>query len=266
MSRDIQQQKHFKVLLMGDSCIDKFHYGTCERISPEAPVPILLHEKTIETGGMANNVYNNLLAFGSLLQIDVLTNQELIIKERFIDSRSGQHIMRFDFGDSEKVKSLDLGLIEGIRGYDLVIVSDYNKGFIEDSQAREICRKCTEFEIPVFVDTKKNNIGCYQGAYVKVNKKESKSINCIFNEEKLIITLGPEGALWRGKRYETNHVQVSDVSGAGDTFLSVLSVSYLKNGNNIENAIVDANRAASFVVQKTGTYSLKERDIENLCI
>ena len=56
---DTQQQKRFKILVIGDSCTDVYHYGECERISPEAPVPILRHIESIKIGGMAKNVYEN---------------------------------------------------------------------------------------------------------------------------------------------------------------------------------------------------------------
>jgi bifunctional ADP-heptose synthase (sugar kinase/adenylyltransferase) len=52
---DTQQQKQFKILVIGDSCVDIYHYGECTRISPEAPVPIFKHEKSEKYGGMASN-------------------------------------------------------------------------------------------------------------------------------------------------------------------------------------------------------------------
>ena len=81
-------------MLIGDSCIDKYIYGTCDRISPEAPVPILRYEREEYREGMALNVKNNLESFG----IDPLfiTNPEKIIKTRFVDSKSNQQIFRLD--------------------------------------------------------------------------------------------------------------------------------------------------------------------------
>jgi len=127
---DILQQNQFKALLIGDSCIDKYHYGICDRISPEAPVPVFQHQYTIENEGMVLNVANNLRSFG--FDVDVWTNEEKIFKERFVDARTKQHLLRSDFGENEKVKSLDLSKIDDIQNelYDCIIISDYDKGYI----------------------------------------------------------------------------------------------------------------------------------------
>ena len=66
------QQKSFKVLLIGDSCLDVFCYGEVKRLNPEAPVPILDYKRTETRQGMCWNVYNNLKAFG--LEVYMLTN------------------------------------------------------------------------------------------------------------------------------------------------------------------------------------------------
>ena len=263
---DIPQQKSYKVLLIGDSCIDRFHYGECNRLSPEAPVPVLAHTKTIETGGMCLNVKNNLLAFQQHLQVKLLTNKEKIIKERFIDAKTGQHIMRFDIGDSQKISPLDTSKIKNFHDYDLIMISDYEKGFITFDVAEEICKAAASKGIPVFVDTKKTKISCFFGAIVKINEKEYHSLEPEFDSEKIIVTLGPKGAMWKENQYSTEPVQVSDVSGAGDTFLSVLAYSYLANNRNIELSIKNAIKASTYVVQKSGTYSITGEDIEKLCI
>jgi D-beta-D-heptose 7-phosphate kinase/D-beta-D-heptose 1-phosphate adenosyltransferase len=61
---DTQPRKLLKVLLLGDHCEDVYHYGVCERISPEAPVPILKKFKTVTKEGMSSNVKNNLESLG----------------------------------------------------------------------------------------------------------------------------------------------------------------------------------------------------------
>ena len=78
----IQQLKSSKVLLIGDSCIDRYHYGTVERISPEAPVPIFKVLKTENKNGMSLNVKENLLGLG--VSVDIITNEKEIIKSRHI--------------------------------------------------------------------------------------------------------------------------------------------------------------------------------------
>lgn len=263
---DSQQQEYYKILLIGDSCVDKFHYGKCNRLSPEAPVPVLIHSKTEEMGGMVHNVKNNLLGFGSRVSVDVLTNHEQILKERFVEEKSGQHIMRYDSGEDEKVNALDLKeeKINNIAQYDLVIISDYEKGYVTPDVALRLCELCLLYDIPLFVDTKKRDLTCFKGSIVKINETEYKKMSGNFPKQHLIITKGPDGALWDKKIFPTNPAQVVDVSGAGDTFLAVLALEYVRFNRKMETAIILANKAASYVVQKSGTYSLKEKDIEKL--
>ena len=263
---DTLLQKSCKVLLIGDSCTDKFHYGECNRLSPEAPVPVLAHIKTIEAGGMALNVKNNLLAFQQHLQVKLLTNKEKIIKERFIDTKTGQHIMRFDTGDNKKVIPLDMSKIKNLSDYNLIIISDYEKGFVTCKIAEKICKAASDKNIPVFVDTKKKKIDCFKGAFIKINEKEYNSLESGSSCEDIIVTLGPKGASWRGTTFSTRPVQVNDVSGAGDTFLSVLATTYVTNNKDMELAIKKAIKASTYVVQKSGTYPITGEDIEKLCI
>ena len=88
---DTQQLKLFKVLLIGDSCIDRYHYGICNRISPEAPVPVLDHLYTKEYPGMAANVKENLSGLG--INCEFKTNSHVVMKERFVDSKSRQQFL-----------------------------------------------------------------------------------------------------------------------------------------------------------------------------
>ena len=64
---DTLQQKQLKILVIGDSCVDIYHYGDCLRISQEAPVPVLRHTMSKTYGGMANNVYKNLVGLGNIV-------------------------------------------------------------------------------------------------------------------------------------------------------------------------------------------------------
>ena len=83
-----------RVLLIGDSCTDVYVYGDVKRLNPEAPVPILEPKRENTTKGMAWNVFSNLKAFG--LSVFMLTNEEKIIKTRYIDEKSNQQILRVD--------------------------------------------------------------------------------------------------------------------------------------------------------------------------
>ena len=97
------QQKPYKILLIGDSCVDEYVYGTCERLNPEAPVPILKFGRKETKNGMAWNVRNNLSAFG--MEVYMLTNKERIVKTRYIDEKYNQQILRVDVED--KISPMD---------------------------------------------------------------------------------------------------------------------------------------------------------------
>ena len=117
------QQKQFKVLLIGDSCTDEYVYGTCDRLNPEAPVPILNFNRKETNKGMAWNVRENLMSFG--IEVCILTNEEPITKTRYIDERSNQHILRLD--DESPLKPMEYELPE--EDFDALVISDYDKGF-----------------------------------------------------------------------------------------------------------------------------------------
>jgi len=135
---DTQQQKSWKVLLLGDSCLDVYHYGVCERMSPEAPVPVFNSSKIVKNGGMAMNVYNNLSSLGSNVEIYTNTNWKNITKTRFVDKRTNHMFMRLDEHDDEYGK-IDLQNLD-LQQYDAVIVSDYNKGFMSESDINYISK------------------------------------------------------------------------------------------------------------------------------
>ena len=240
-----------KVLLIGDSCIDKYVYGDAKRLSPEAPVPVLDYIKTDSTEGMAYNVFNNLNAFG--IEVHLLTNEEEIVKTRYIDEKANQQILRVD--EESEIKPFDNEEVDC--DYDALVISDYNKGFITQEKLFEIS---STFVGPVFIDTKKTCVP--ENAFIKVNESEFEKITH-FIPDNMIITRGGEGTEYQGKLYPAEKVKVFDVVGAGDTFLAALTYGYLKYGT-IDRAIPLANKAAAIAVSHTGTYVLKEEDVKTL--
>ena len=247
----MQQQKQLKVLLVGDSCTDEYVYGTCERLNPEAPVPILKFNRKETTKGMAWNVRENLMSFG--IEVYVATHEETIVKTRYIDEKYNQQILRVD--DEPNIKPINYQLPEG--EYDALVISDYNKGFLTTEKISEIV---DSFDVPVFIDTKKNHLPKLD-AYVKINEHEYNNFKSSI--EKLIITRGGKGCEYNGKLYPAEKVNVFDVVGAGDTFLSALVYFYLKYGT-IEEAIPYANKAAAIAVSNFGTYTLTKEDVNTL--
>lgn len=250
---DIQQHKKYKILLIGDSCIDEYHYGSSDRLSPEAPVPVLNYKHTITKPGMAANVKENLLAFNC--DINFITNQEKIVKSRYIDYRSGQHLLRVDKED--KVNPFDVASLHNL-DYDAVVISDYDKGFVTEELIVEIRKK---YIGPIFVDTKKIYLDKFEGCFVKINTLEFNRAKTYCND--LIVTRGKNGAVYKKKEFPAPIVEVHDVCGAGDTFLSVLAYAYL-HYNDIEQAIYTANNAAAISVQHSGVYVLDKKDIDQI--
>ena len=247
----MQQQKQFRVLLIGDSCTDEYVYGTCDRLNPEAPVPILNFNRKETNKGMAWNVRENLMSFG--IEVVILTNDETITKTRYIDERSNQHILRLD--DEPILKPMDYQLPE--EQFDALVISDYDKGFLT---VRKICELVSEFEGPVFLDSKKRVLPA-QGCFIKINETEQKLLSGDYSN--LIVTKGAGGADYDGVNYPAEKTKVYDVVGAGDTFLSALVYFHLFYGT-IEEAIPYANKAASIAVQNFGTYVLTEEDVQDL--
>lgn len=255
---DTQQQKQYKVLLVGDSCSDVYHFGVCKRISPEAPVPILEAIDTLTYLGMAGNVKNNLEAFNLL--VDYKTNSEKLVKHRFIDKKTNSHLLRVDEGEVTQIKPLDLSEINA-ENYDALVISDYNKGFLPS----EICSRLIKLfkDKPIFVDTKKQNLSPFENCFIKLNKGEYKNSYNLPNSSTCIITLGEDGAMLSKTKeiFTTKKVEVHDVCGAGDVFLSAFSSCFLKT-LDIKQSIIFANKFASFSVTKLGTYTLTKEDIE----
>ena len=240
-----QQQKSFNVLLIGDNCTDVYQYGTVDRISPEAPVPVFVPTYMEQREGMAGNVYANLVVLGC--KVNFLTGHASK-KTRLIDQRSRQQIARID----EDVQSTAIAFDTAIPPiYDAIVVSDYNKGVVSYELIEEILN---EVNCPVFIDTKKTDLERMQGAWVKINELEYSKIKSDCTG--LIVTRGARGAevIYHNIHELAPAVEVVDVTGAGDTFLAALAYQYLVT-KDIRSAVVFANRAAGITVQHLGVYA-----------
>tara|TARA_Y100000994_G_scaffold8922_1_gene7410 strand:+ start:138 stop:878 length:741 start_codon:yes stop_codon:yes gene_type:complete len=243
-----------KVLLLGDSCEDEYIYGRCNRLSPEAPVPILDYAKLQTKSGMAGNVCLNLQSFG--LDITFLTNPEKIVKTRFIDEKSNQQILRVD--NETRVKPLLVPVATS--SFDAVVISDYNKGYLPTEKIFEIVESAT---CPVFIDSKKTVLPNKENCFVKINDVEYEKLQHDCYIDNLIVTKGSEGCIYKQTLYPAEKVNVYDVVGAGDTFLSALVYGYITT-NNIDESLMMGNRAAAIAVQQPGTYILTEEDVQKI--
>lgn len=251
---DTQPPTSFNVLLIGDSCMDEYHYGTVERLSPEAPVPILKITSWQMKPGMAANVKDNFERLG--LDIDFMTGGIRSIKKRYIDERSKQHILRVDEDKPNPPFNAYRSSLE-YNQYDAIVISDYDKGFITYDNVRAIRE---QFNGPIFIDTKKRDLAKFEGCIVKINELERSLATSICSD--MIVTLGSRGAEYNGKIYPARNVEVVDVCGAGDTFLAALVFEFLIN-KNIETAIEYAMIASSISVQHSGNYAPTTEEINN---
>ena len=237
------------ILVIGESCMDVFHYGSCLRLCPEAPVPVFSSHSIEKNGGMAMNTYNNILSLGGSVNIVTNHNWKDITKTRFVDRRTNHMFMRLDENDLNfdacNLKMIDYSF------YDAIVVSDYNKGFLSKDQLVTISQNSKLS----FLDTKKI-LGPWamDFDFIKINNSEFEKSKDFLDKtllDKLIVTQGPHGCTYGGVKYPVQPVEVKDTSGAGDTFLSGFCVEYCES-QNICQSIRFANECATKVVQKIG--------------
>ncbi len=252
-----------KFLVIGDSCTDKFIYGKCERMCPEAPVPILNPIKTVTGGGMAKNVQSNVIALGA--DCDIITNSNEILKTRYVDIKTNQMLLRVDTND----RSTDSFNIEEVdfKKYDAVLVSNYGKGFLADSAINKICLKHDnvfydsktrlKYDIPINLKIiKLNQYEIDLNYLIKHANNEAEDDGRYNRPSQVIVTYGHRGCKYMGKMYSPPKKIISqDPAGAGDTFLAALATSMTK-GSDVIKAIKFAQECASSVVTKKGVVTV----------
>jgi bifunctional ADP-heptose synthase (sugar kinase/adenylyltransferase) len=242
-----------KILLMGDNCIDEYYYGEVKRISPEAPIPIFDFVRKEERNGMGTNVMNNLEKLGC--QVTFLTTGRSR-KTRLIDIKTKQHVVRID--DDPERETIQIPDKSFLDMFDCIVISDYNKGSIGYS-IKELSKY---FNGPIFMDTKKTQLDEFSDFFIKINDNEYDSCRST-NLDKTIITIGDKGAVFKDKLYPAFQVEVFDVCGAGDTFLSALAYKYTET-NDMDKSIEFANAAASITVKHLGVYAPALEEIEEV--
>jgi D-beta-D-heptose 7-phosphate kinase/D-beta-D-heptose 1-phosphate adenosyltransferase len=238
------------ILVIGEVCTDKFIYCKIDRLSPEAPVPILTPVKTTKNSGMAGNVVSNLKALEPTYYTMLIGQTEVITKTRYVEEKSNHMFLRLDEGEETVTPlkwTLDFETI--LKDSDIVIVSDYNKGFLDNNHLWTIGH-LAKLSI---LDTKRklSQDVANKYSFIKLNEGEAKN-NLHLDPKNLIITLGSKGALYNRKLIpQINPQETIDVSGAGDTFTATFILNYFKY-KNIDQAIVEANLKAGSVVTKRG--------------
>lgn len=249
-----------KILIIGETCIDEYIFGTCKRVCPEAAA-LCFSRSPIEPKtnlGMASNVLNNLKSIAPNLLLDIITNNNdnPIIKRRFVDIKYNTIIFREDINDN--CLSISNNLIN-TNNYDIIVISDYNKGFLSYENYKTI--KEIYPKAMIFADTKKT-IDTRIIPYVNVIKinyfeylSNVKNIDSFPSSSILIVTTGSEGCFIKMNNettyFKVKPIEVRDVCGAGDTFLAGLVAEYART-KNIYESINFANKVAGEVVKKFG--------------
>jgi len=193
-----------RILVIGDIMLDKYIKGSVNRISPEAPVPILEFEKETNVLGGAGNVAHNLVNLGAEVELATIIGddssgeniRELLkknqISSKYIHSSSNiitttktrfisqpTHLLRLDH-DSKGFDNSDLAILNNklnniYKKLDCIILSDYNKGVCFSSFIKEIIKKSNSLKIPTFIDPKGLEWSKYSGAtFITPNINEAE--------------------------------------------------------------------------------------------
>lgn len=297
-----------QVLIIGDVMLDAYVWGKVERISPEAPVPVLSVVRREFRPGGAANVALNIKAMGATPLICSLTGRDeaartfldlfgeagistegliqcdsrpTTIKTRIIGHQ--QQLLRID-EESTGSCSVDetallLARIEQFlagRPVTAIIFEDYDKGVITEELIRGVTRRAIEMNIPVIVDPKKRNFLQYRNCTLfKPNLKElreglktelhtsnpeaivraARTLREKLDAKLVMVTLSEAGILIEGNDVQTiipAHVRnITDVSGAGDTVVSVATLGLTAGLAPAEFTAI-ANLAGSLVCEKVG--------------
>jgi len=251
--------ENIKILVIGDSCTDIFTYGNVPRLAPEGPAPVFSPIDSKSNGGMASNVKANITAIGAY--VTLISQKEEIIKTRYVDERTNSLLLRVDTSDKASridkqiVNNLKNNIYDGIK-YDAIIISDYCKGFLTESDISSISKNNSN----IFLDTKKIlDDWCTSCDFIKINhvefEKTNHTIERLNLHNKLIITYSDKGCRYQNTMYPVERVNCKDMSGAGDTFISGLVCEWVRT-KNINSAINFAQDCATKVVQKLGVCTI----------
>lgn len=239
-----------RVTVIGEYCTDKFVYCETHRLSPEAPVPVLNPIETISNAGMAGNVINNVNAINPKSITVGIHQKNIITKTRYVDKKSNHMFFRIDENDISDKFDFNISVTNLIKNSDIVIVSDYNKGFLNETDLEKI-GKLSKLSI---LDSKKKLTKeiVSSFSFVKMNEIEHNQNLHLFDLKNIIVTLGSKGCMYDNDIYKSpSPKETIDVSGAGDTFTSSFILKYYET-KNIKESLIFANEMSSIVVSKRG--------------
>jgi rfaE bifunctional protein kinase chain/domain len=303
----------FNVLIIGDVMIDSYLWGKVDRISPEAPVPILQVEKREIRPGGAANVALNIKSLGAtpllcglvgddadganflkILQDNNLPTEGIVsskdrvttIKHRIISN--AHHMLRVDQEDDKVTNTTELNLLKTridslLEKAHVIIFEDYDKGVLSEELIKYVTDKANAKGIPTVVDPKKRNFLLYkncslfkpnrkelkEGVKTDANLNDSKQLEHTVEElmrllscDSVLITLSEKGVYWTNKdehlHIAAHHREIADVSGAGDT---VISVAALCAAAQTKPAILAAlsNLSGGLVCEQVGVVPIDQK-------
>ncbi|TNG93385.1 bifunctional D-glycero-beta-D-manno-heptose-7-phosphate kinase/D-glycero-beta-D-manno-heptose 1-phosphate adenylyltransferase HldE [Pasteurellaceae bacterium USgator11] len=310
MTQYSTQFKQAKVLVLGDVMLDRYWFGATNRISPEAPVPVVRVQNNEERAGGAANVAMNIASLNVEVKLLGLTGQDeaglalekmlqqqrincdfvalnthpTITKLRILSRH--QQLLRLDFEENfHDVESAVLlqKLQDAIAQSGALVLSDYGKGTLNAVQ--QMIQVAKQANVPVLIDPKGTDFERYRGATLLTpNLSEFEAVvgHCVdeqaiqqkglqliadYQLEALLVTRSEKGMTLLRPNAEPFHLpteakEVFDVTGAGDTVISVLATA-IADGRSLEEACYLANVAAGIVVGKLGTSTVTPVELEN---
>ena len=306
--------KNLKVAIVGDVMVDAYIYGHVDRISPEAPVPVLLVNRREQRPGGAANVAMNIKAMGATPLLISMVGDDSdgsallnLLEDKNIASgyiakdpgrvtttktriiAKGHQMMRLDHENSNEIsEELENILLEHIATVvkeetpDVLIFQDYNKGLLTEKIIRGATMICLNNNIPVAVDPKKRHFSSYQMCTLfkpnlgeisdnllqEIDPKDIESLRAaaLSLNERLhngitLITLSDKGVFLHSGEHtllEPAHVRdVADVSGAGDTVISIAALC-LAARTSLPTLAALSNLAGGIVCEYQGVVSIDE--------
>jgi len=255
-----------KVLVIGDVIIDKYIYGTSQRLSPEAPVPIVKHLHEVETLGGAGLVYENLKSLGVNVTLMESDHGYRSVKTRVICD--GHYVTRID--DDKRASGnavLADVLSNDFSQYEYVILSDYDKGVLDN--AKEIIAHINKFNCKIIVDPKEHAKHYKDAWLIKPNHSEFTKFGFTSWQGNIITTNAGNNVVATIDNVDydipVEHVEVSDVTGAGDCFLAAFVYGLTKQ-YNYKHCLELAVRGSREAVKHVGTHLLTVTDIEDTIV
>lgn len=307
--RLIEKFKRPKVVVLGDLMLDKYIWGEVSRISPEAPVPVVEVKRDTSCLGGAGNVAHNIETLGGKpILVGIVGNDEpghwirahvrdnrgifiepnrpTTVKTRIIAHH--QQVVRVDLEKRAPLPdSLEKAILDFLNDltFDGLVISDYNKGLINESLVKGILALAHQKKFPVFVDPKVENFHLFSPITLitpnhheaeRIVQKECRTdeqveeagqkIFSLIDTRYIILKRGEQGMTVFEKGKKPIHIptvarEVFDVTGAGDTVIATATLALLA-GATIEEAAILANAAAGIVVGKIGTATVTAEELK----